>query len=310
MGRDLSIENPEVCFFGTTRTAGSRLWFINNPVLQKHILAYLALYQERYEVIIYAFIIMGNHYHLLARFPNANKAAFYRDFNGIVSKLTNRHIEHYDSAKLWARRVRSQVVPRAIDVEDRFFYASLNPVGAGLVQKVSEYTGYNSFSDAIYDRRKKYQIVRRQDFEARRKCDPTVSIADFTSEHILTFSRLPGHEALSQKAYAKWMLSELETRRQEVIRDRLKEGKGFATREALLNQKVGARPRTTKTSTRTSFRPLVLTRCLETKQVCLDWYFSILSAFKSASLKFRNGAFQTDFPPGTYRPWSICRASA
>jgi REP element-mobilizing transposase RayT len=122
----------------------SRLWFINNSKLVGRILAYLAKYQETYGVVIYAFVIMGNHYHLLAKFPRRNKALFFRDFNGIIAKLVSRHVREFEGGKLWARRVRSQVVPNPEDIKDRFFYAALNPVNAGIARKLSEYEAYNS----------------------------------------------------------------------------------------------------------------------------------------------------------------------
>ena len=117
MGRDLSFEHPEHCFFGTIRTASSRLWFINNPEFEAFILAYLARYVEIHGVIIYAFVLMGNHYHLLARFPKGNKAAFFRDLNGMISRLTKFRVKTYEGGRLWARRVRSQVVPLNANLE-------------------------------------------------------------------------------------------------------------------------------------------------------------------------------------------------
>src|SRR5262249_46352326 len=128
MSQDLSFEHPEFCFFSTTRTMNSRLWFINNMLLVDRILAFLARYQEIYGVIIYGFILMGNHYHLLARFPKGNKAAFFRDFNSIIAKLTGTCAKNFEGGKLWGRRVRSQVVPNPTDIKERFFYAALNPV--------------------------------------------------------------------------------------------------------------------------------------------------------------------------------------
>ena len=167
MSQDLSIEHPEYVFFSTTRTMNSRLWFINSPKLQERICAYLAKYQEIYEVIIYAFIIMGNHYHLLARFPKCNKRAFFKDFNSIIALLTDSYVEEFEGGKLWGRRVRSQVVGDASDVMDRFFYTVLNPVGAGICNKISDYTGYNCFHDAAHGINREYEIIDFKDYNNR-----------------------------------------------------------------------------------------------------------------------------------------------
>jgi len=306
MGRDLSFEHPDYCFFATIRTACSRLWFVNNPELEERILAYLARYAEHYGVILYAFIIMGNHYHLLALFPNGNKAAFFRDFNGMISKLTKARVTSFEGGKLWARRVRCQVVPNKEDILDRFLYTVLNPVGAGLTQKISEYPAYNSFSDSIRGRSRSFKVVEWQKYNARKFKNPETKIADFTKIHKLEFARLPGFESMTQREYIAFMNRKTEERRTEMVKQRRENGLGFATIQILQQQKPGTKPRTTKTSQRNTHRPLVLTLCSETRCQFKKWYFELVGLFKTAAKKFRAGAFTTPFPPGTYRPWSCC----
>jgi len=306
VAQDLSYEHESMCFFATIRTIGSRLWFINNPELDERIRAYLARYQEKYQVKIYAFVQMGNHYHLLARFPQRNKAAFFRSFNAIIAKLTASRVELFESGKLWARRVRVQAVPRDEDILKQFLYCALNPVAAGICRRLRDYKSYNSFSDAIYDRQRTYKIVNWQRYNnLKRKC-PTLKPRDCETTHTLKFSRLPGFESLGKSQYVRRMLEAMEEKRGELVQRRLSEKKGFATVESLKKQKVGAKPGTTKSSKRDTHRPLVLTSCLETKQTFLDWYFGMLGAFKLASHKFRNGIAHFEFPPGTYLPTRMC----
>jgi len=306
VGRDLSFEHPNYCFFATIRTICSRLWLINNPELEERILAYLARYVEHHGVVIYAFIIMGNHYHLLACFPNGNKAAFFRDFNGMISRLTKSRVKMFEGGKLWARRVRSQVVPNNEDIFDRFFYAALNPVAAGLVEKLSEYPSYNSFSDAIRGRVRTFKVVEWQKYNSQKRKRRNIAIAEFTKYHQLSFARLPGYESMTQRQYVNFMNEEAERRRVDLVRSRKESGSGFATAQKLKALEPGQKPRFTKTSTRDTHRPLVLTRCSETKRKFLDWYFGLFAEFRLAAAKFRAGAFNIPFPPGTYRPWSCC----
>ena len=249
---------------------------------------------------------MGNHYHLLALFPNGNKAAFFRDFNGMISKLTKSRVEMFEGGKLWARRVRSQVVPNNEDILDRFLYTALNPVAAGLVHKMSEYPAYNSFSDAIRGRTRSFKVIEWHKYNNLKRKRSNITIAEFTKYHKLTFARLPGYEGMSQREYVNFMNAEAERRRVEVVKKRREAGFGFATVEKLKAQEPGAKPRFTKTSTRETHRPLVLTRCRETRKQFHDWYFGILAEFKLAASKFRKGMLTIEFPPGTYRPWSCC----
>jgi len=302
VAQDLSYENSELCFLGTIRTENSRLWFINNPKLEQRILAYLARYQELFGVRIYAFIIMGNHYHLLARFPRSNKAAFFQAFNAIIAKLTNCHVEAFEGGRLWARRVRVQAVPRNEDVEREFFYCALNPVSSGLTRTISSHRSYSSFTDAVYDRRKTFTVINWAEYNNRKRFNSCLKPHDYATQHTLIYSRLPGYEQMTKRQYVEVIHKKLEANRIKAIEKRLSEGKGFATAESLAKQASGAKPRFTKRSKRDSHRPLILTLCMETKEQFLSWYFSMLDAYRLASRRFRAGDSLQVFPPGTYQP--------
>ena len=306
MSHDISFEHPEFVFFATIRTICSRLWFINNPALEERILAYLARYVERHGVTLYYFVLMGNHYHLIARFSRGNKAAFFRDLNSIIAKLTNGKVEVFEGGRLWARRVRTQVLPNNADIEERFFYAALNPVGAGLVKRISDYRAYNAFSDSVLNRKRKFKVVDWDDYNNRKRFNASLTIAQCTSVHTLAYTRLPGYEALSKQEYVSMMFRKLEQRNNILIEERAKKGVGFASPAALLKQAPGSKPRTTKTAGRRTPRPLVLTSCRDTRKRFLDWYFSLLASFRIASQKFRQGKIRTVFPYGTYRPTAFC----
>ena len=150
MSQPLSIENPDWVFLITTRTSGSRLWLVNNKQLLDSILGVLAKYSIKYKAILYGFIVMGNHYHLLAQFPERNKALFMRDFNSALARVVGRYVKQHGRRSVWARRYSCQALTRAEDVRNWFFYVALNPVSSGIVQDVSNYLSYNSFEDGFW----------------------------------------------------------------------------------------------------------------------------------------------------------------
>ena len=302
MAQDLSIEDRAAVFFITIRTVASRLWFVNNEKLELKIRAYLAKYVSDYGAIVYGFILMGNHYHLLASFPRGNKAKFLRDFNSMVARLTQRMAKDYDGGRLWARRARSQFVLEVEGVENWFFYAALNPIASGLGQKLSDYPGYNSFSDAITGRTQTFKIVDWTDYNNRSRTNQKLTIEECTHTYEMKYARLPGYEHLSHSEYREVMLKKFETRRQEILKIREEKGQAFATREQLLQTIPGAKPRSTKTSTRNTNRPLCLTLCSEARKTFLKWYFAFVEDYRAASRKFRDGDFSVIFPEGTYRP--------
>jgi hypothetical protein len=296
------IETPEFATLVTTRTRNSELWFVNNPELEERVYAYLAKYACIYEVIVYGFILMGNHYHLLAQFPKGNRAAFTKAFNSIVARLTPHYVGTYPGGSLWGRRYSSEVVPENGDIEDEFFYLVLQAVKSGLAPRISQYRNDNCFTDAVHGTARKYRLVDWSKYKSRKRFNKSLTPADFTTEYTLTFRRIPGYEELSQRQYAKRMHRELETRRAALVQKRRAEDLGFADPERLQEIKPGARPKTSKTSARFDLRPRVLTKSLEAKQAFLEFYFGCLAAFRDASLRYRQGNSNVDFPPGMYKP--------
>lgn len=302
MSQDLSYEAPDTVFFITTRTINSRLWFIRNRRLTRKILAFLAKYQEKYGVIIYGFVLMGNHYHLLAKFPRGNKSIFLKAFNAIIPKLTKSNVKSFEDGKIWARRARPIAVPLNKDILNYFFYLCLNPVYAGLLKNIKDYDLYSSFFDAVGGISRKFEITDLEKFNSRKRYNKKLKKADFTKTYTLTYSRLPGFEEMEQKEYEALMYKRLNKETHKVIKQREEEGKGFLGLSKLLKIKVGSKPRETKTSTRKSKRPLFLCSCEETLKACLDWYFAMLDAYKKASKRYLAGNLEVNFPPGTYKP--------
>jgi len=302
MSQPLRIENPKEVNLITSRTENSRLWFVNNAELEHDILGGLAKYQATRNAILYAFVIQGNHPHIVSNHPGSNRADFMRDFNSRVAWLAKHHIPELERGKFWERRYASQAVPTNDDIEEYFFYCALQPVLSGLVEKISDYPGYNSFHDAVTGITRTYTVVNWSAYNNAKRFNPQISIADYTETYELRYARLPGYEHLSQHEYKVLMYKKLEERRQEIVRKRRAEGKGFLGREALLRTKRGSKPFQTKRSTRNSKRPLVLTRCGESKKKYLEIYFDTFSRYKIASEKFLKGRLSTVFPTGTYPP--------
>ena len=146
-----------------------------------------------------------------------------RDLNSSIARAVPRYTAH-QGGKLWGRRYSNEFLPRNEDIEKYFFYTVLQPVQDGLVPKISQYPGYNCFSDAVWGRKKKFKVVRWGEYNARLKRDPTANIADYTEVVELEYERLPGYEELTQKEYAYLMMKKLEVRRQAIVEQRAARG--------------------------------------------------------------------------------------
>lgn len=298
----LRIECADYWSLVTSRTINSRLWFANNSQLENCILGHLARYREKYGVDLHSFAIMGNHVHTVARFPNENRSQFFRDFNARIAEGVRNFVEDFEGGPLFERRFSEQAIPRPEDLEEYFFYSALQATESGLAEHPDDYPGYNSFHDAINGTKRLFRHVNWAAYNAHKRFNKNIKVSDFTTEHVLEFKRLPGYEHLSQREYKKLMLKKREERRVRLVEKRKAEGLGFLTREQLLAVVPGSLPNSTKKSERNSKRPLVLTKCLETKQRFLEWYFSIFQAYKAAVKLYRLGQLDVKFPKGTYRP--------
>ena len=295
----LRVETPQHSVLITVRTINSRLWFINNKALEHYILGYLAKYQQKYNVIVYALSIQGNHIHIIARFPKANMASFMRDLNARIAAGVAFHVREFLGGPLFERRYSSQILPLDQDTENYFFYSALQAVNDGISERISDYPGYNSIYDAARNRVRTYKVIRYGEYHTRRRNDPTLSPEDFTDKYLLRFSRLPGFEDMTQGVYEKEILKRLESRRLEKVSEWRKKGHRFLSKQELRKVISGSFPKKTKKG---NIRPIVLSSCRETKKKILDWYFGIVRSYREASKRFREGAMLVKFPPMTYLP--------
>lgn len=303
MGYHPRIETNAMSTLLTTRSRNSELWFVNNSRLEEAILGYAAKFSARYEVTLYAFAIEGNHIHGTALFPKRNRAHFMRDLNSCIARSIPRYVSNYPGGTFWARRYSNEFLPDKEDLEHYFFYTVLQPVQDGLVDKISDYPGYNCFHDAIWGIKRKFKVMNWAAYNSAKRWNSSVSIKDFRETVELKFERLPGYEHLTQKEYATLMLKKLEEHRSQIIKLRQKSGKGFAGRDNILKTKPGSSPKTTKTSTIDSHRPRILSICPVRRAEGKEWYFSTVFEYQTASIAYRNGDFNVRFPDGTYPPY-------
>ena len=303
MGYHPRIESAEYASFLTTRARNSELWFVNNQNLEDAILGYVAKYAKRYDVVLYAFAIEGNHIQSPAHFPELNRASFMRDLNSSIARAVPRHTPEYPGGRFWGRRYSQEFVPGDEDLEEQFFYTVLQPVQDGLVERISDYPGYNCFHDAVWGIKRKFKVVQWGAYNAAKRYNSRVRFKDYVETVELSYERLPGYEHLSQREYALLMTEKLEKRRVEIVKARLAEGLGFAGNKALRETRRGATPRSTKRSTKTSHRPRVLSICNKRRAQCKTWYFHIYFLYKDSSHRYRQRQPQVVFPSGTYPPW-------
>jgi len=88
-------------------------------------------------VIVYAYCLMPNHYHLLVRTPSGNLSRFMRHLNGVYTQRFNR--EHARDGPLYRGRFKGILVQEDSYLLEVVRYIHKNPVKARLVERLSQF---------------------------------------------------------------------------------------------------------------------------------------------------------------------------
>lgn len=293
----LRLEIPHHAQLITSKTINGALWFVNNRPLFMRICAFLAMYQEKYGVLIYHFELVGNHYHLFASFPNSNRSKFERDFNARIAESVRILVPNFGEGPLFHRRYTPQVAVGP-GVEKKYFnYIAHQCVSSKLCSNRKQYPQPTLTDDAVKQIDRTYRYLKYFEYNRAKRKDPNISRDDYCSEHTLKFSRLPGNEHLTDKEYQSMMYKHLEEHRRELLE---KMGDTvFLGAKRLRKVVPGSLPKSSKKGGR---RPLVLSTCIHARRAYLDLYFSFVEKYQKASERFRAGEFDVEFPSGMFRP--------
>jgi len=93
-------------------------------------------------VVIYAFVVMSNHHHLVVYDPNGVLPEFLRELHRTMAKALNASQGQWEN--LWSAEKASAVrLPATSDVLDKIAYCVANPVAAALVKAPEQWPGVN-----------------------------------------------------------------------------------------------------------------------------------------------------------------------
>lgn len=105
---------------------------------------------ERFDIDIFSYVLMDNHYHLLLRTPKANLS---RSMQWLGTTYTRRfNLEHFQSGHLFQGRFKSILVQNDAYLMQLSYYIHRNPLRAGIVKRLMDYR-WSSYPAYAYDRR-------------------------------------------------------------------------------------------------------------------------------------------------------------
>ena len=92
---------------------------------------------EKFGIVIHAYVLMTNHYHLLIETPEANLSRAMHYINGAYTSYLNMRKKR--SGHLFQGRYKSIIVDSDSYLLELSRYLHLNPVSAGMVDKPADY---------------------------------------------------------------------------------------------------------------------------------------------------------------------------
>ncbi|MEN6439844.1 MAG: transposase [Syntrophobacter sp.] len=146
MARPLRIVYDGAFYHVTARGNEKRDIFLSRADYEKF-LAYLAESARKYAVILHAFTLMSNHYHLIVETPNANLSAFVHTVNSAYTTYFN--LKRKRVGHLFQGRFKSILIDKDNYLLELSRYIHLNPVRAGIVAKPLDYP-YSSYSSYAF----------------------------------------------------------------------------------------------------------------------------------------------------------------
>ncbi|MEO1767343.1 REP-associated tyrosine transposase [Thiobacter aerophilum] len=136
MTRPLRLEFPGAVYHITARGDGRENIFLDDADRQTFLdLLAKEVRQQRWR--LYAYCLMGNHYHLLLETPEANLVAGMRRLNGVYTQAFNRR--HERVGHVLQGRYKSILVDRDSYLLELCRYVVLNPVRAGMVKRPEDW---------------------------------------------------------------------------------------------------------------------------------------------------------------------------
>ena len=105
---------------------------------------------ERFDCEFFAYVLMGNHYHLLLRTLKANLS---RSMQWLGTTYTRRfNLDHLQSGHLFQGRYKSILIENDVYLKQLSYYIHDNPLRAGIVRRLMDYR-WSSYPAYAYNRR-------------------------------------------------------------------------------------------------------------------------------------------------------------
>lgn len=268
-----------------TRRCSERRFFLRPSRKTTAIFHYLlGAIAERYGILIHAFCVLSNHYHLVLTDPGARLPEFHRDLDALIARAVNCSLGRWEA--LWDPDSYSAVkLEGAQTILEKMAYVLANPVAAGLVRRAAEWPGL--WSDPKLLGGEALSIDRPREFFRANGPLPAIARLQLTPP--------PGFEASDLAETLSRLLAEAEDRAAAALADA---GRSFLGVARVLAQSPHARAAANER--RRGLNPRIASRNSWKRIEALARLKEFGSAYRDALGAWRAGLRDALFPPGTW----------
>lgn len=223
MARSYRLQVENCLYHITSRGDDRKKIFIDEQDYQKF-LKYLKTAKERFNFYLYAYCLMGNHYHLFLEITQVNLSKIMQYINTAYTSYYN--VKHNRCGHLFQGRFKSILVEADSYFTELTRYIHLNPVRAKIVDSPEKYR-WSSYNDYINN--KPADLIDK----VRIKELLTIDISKY---HQFVLEGIKDRHDFFQNIYAGFILG-----RVNFIKDKLNqlyaevESKDFAHKRAIKN---------------------------------------------------------------------------
>jgi len=273
--------------------------FLLTPDRQKNVASViescLAKAQSRYNVILYGFFFLSNHYHMLVRAPEDNLDQFMKFFKSQLALKLNRLFGR--KGYFWKSKYKSQKVFEDA-LLDKLLYILLQSVKDGLTARADEWPGVSSLQLNLTEKPKKciFESQTKKTRLLRSKSNRNKDKKLYQEIHFLRVTSLPVLDHLSCRTRTNKIRTLVIQEEDRIQLER--RGKKVLGRQGIMQQNRDGRPEVVETTP----EPYCHTKCLATWLSFRTWINNFTDTYKECSRRFRAGDFGIKFPPGSYRP--------
>ena len=293
----------DTAYAQTQRTVDRQFLFAPSPAMRNIIGASAARAQMTHPVLIYWAEFNTNHEHSgIAAISDApehleNLVLFKKTFHRILAEELNRHLGR--EGAVFSSPPRSAECLDDASLEQQFFYALTNPAKDGLVDTMAEWDGFSSFKVLAHGQEESFTYIDRTAWHRKGGKRKNLPLQQFSKTARIVYTPLPAHAEMKPHARQAHIRREVKKLEAKFRKEREAEGRKVMGPKRLARLDPRSRPQTQRSRTR---MPLCHASTPEKAAEYKEALKEYLNAYRIASVAYRAGAFDTEFPPGAMRP--------